>query len=140
MQTKPLRPVCGVILCPLGSVMRMAFSFGCHLVTTSYNCVPLPFTPGSFAVSDVCKSGGWEKKHTFTAPDTLGIWSDLITLTREPFILTYHDVRGVERVSGTLSHPLTLNVERAAGYIKGTITGTCSEPDTERVYTATIED
>ena len=45
-------------------------------------------------------------------------------------------------VKSDILHNLCENcrLRRFGGYIKGAITGTCSEPDTGRVHTATIED
>ena len=132
MERNFINPVCRVVLHPVNSLSRFAHINGvCHMTVIGPNYA-IPATPGSVSLSDKPKDGVWEKKHTMSMSDAAISAVELGILARSPLVMEYRDERGRTMVSGSPTHPLTLEYQRGGGLVSLTLSGACSEPDTER--------
>lgn len=123
---------CRLRLYPLDQVLRFAVIDGvAHLTLVGEPYIP-NVVPGTLAIGDQPSGNLHVKNHSFrmrSKSSTDIRW--LEQLTNGYFIALYFDERGIERVSGTPSYPLTAAYSRQEGQWLCQLTGTSTLPDVE---------
>lgn len=109
---------CNLRLVPLHNVLQYGVSASRALVVTVADPITLDLVPGSLRISDVPEKGIYQKNHSFRIRNTSAeVAALLTTLVNTPLVAFYTDERGNDRVSGSLSHPLTFSCQQQeAGY------------------------
>lgn len=109
---------CNLRLVPLHNVLQYGVSASRALVVTVADPFTLDLVPGSLHISDVPDKGIYQKNLSFRIKNNSADAAALLmALAMSPLLAFYTDERGNDRVSGSLSHPLTLTIQQQeAGY------------------------
>lgn len=101
-----------------------------HVLHTGFPYI-LDVTPGSLTLSDQESGEFYVKNHTFRVRAASAWLSErLRILTTCHLIAIYQDERGHDRVSGSVSHPLSLSYRIVGGSFICTLSGKTLYPDT----------
>ena len=122
---------CRLRLIDVSQVLRFAITHQeAHFIHTGTPHIP-DLVPGSLTPSDQQSGDVYVKNHTFRVRLVSSQASEMLrVLATSHLIAIYQDERGHDRVSGTVSHPLSLSYTISGGSFVCTLRGTTLYPDT----------
>lgn len=121
---------CHLRLYPIDQVLRFAVIDGVAHLTIIGKPVELNLVPGTLMPADQFTDMTHDKRHTFRVRSTGETDVPLLeAITHGHYVATYTDERGVERISGSPSHPLTFGYSRQQASWACTLSGRSLHPD-----------
>lgn len=117
--------ICNVRLIPLDFIRQYSNIDGEISVTARQDKIEaMNIVPGSATVSDEdAGDGSYTKRHAFKIRSTFKKERYYKKLDTMKVIMLYSDEVGEERVSGSVTHPLSVKITRQGGLLLFTLTG-----------------